>query len=207
MGNNVEDSNIIIQEAKKIHAVEIAELIMEAMNHECCENLAGRKNSLEEFRKMMIRLVLREDSQYSYNNTQIAVCTTNSIHIDDADLVGICVAYDGAQLRQLRQAFIEEAQKTFGIDHSSMEEETQSGELYIDSLCVRESFRGKGVASKLLTAAHQKAIKLKIPATGLLVDIENTNAERLYKRLGYTNQNDTTWASHQMKHYTKQTQI
>ena len=100
----------------------------------------------------MTRLVEREDSQYSYLNTLVAITETNKI-------VGICVSYDGAKLRELRKAFIKGALGAFGRDFSDMEDETTAGELYIDSLCVDKSFRRRGLLSSLLEATIEKGKK------------------------------------------------
>ena len=58
-----------IQQACKEQAPEIASLIMEAMNYECCQNFAGPHHSLRDFYLCMGNLVGREDSQYSYLHT------------------------------------------------------------------------------------------------------------------------------------------
>lgn len=85
-------------------APQIASLIMEAMNHECCQNFAGAQHTLADFHHMMTRLVEMEDSQYSYRNTLVAIAS-------DGSLAGICVAYDGGMLRTLRQRFVEAARR------------------------------------------------------------------------------------------------
>ena len=108
-------------------ASHIASLIMEAMNAECCQNFAGPKHTLVDFHRMMTRLVEMEDSQYSYRNV-LAAYTSSGI------LAGICVAYDGAKLHQLRRRFYEAALEAFGIDYTGMTDETEDGEFYIDSL-------------------------------------------------------------------------
>ena len=54
----------------------------------------------------------------------------------DGILVGILVAYDGADVKRLRKRFIEAAIVAFGIDYSAMELETEEGEFYLDSLAV-----------------------------------------------------------------------
>jgi DNA-3-methyladenine glycosylase I len=180
-------------EVKQAH--EIARLIMLAMNHECCKNFAGEKHTLDDFHNMMTRLVERDDSQYSYRNTLVALN-------DENDLMGICVSYDGADLHRLRSAFIEEAIKEFGIDYSGIDDETEKGELYIDSLAVDERYRNMGIASALLKATCEKTHRLGIAATGLLVDCGNPKAEQLYSKLGFKYMNDTTWGGHKMKHMT-----
>lgn len=174
-------------------ASHIASLIMEAMSTDCCQNFAGAGHNLIDFRRLMTKLVAMDDSQYSYRNTLVAY-TSSGI------LAGICVVYDGAQIRQLRRRFNEEALEAFGIDYSGMANETDEGEFYIDSLAVSSSFRGKGVATELLKAAIERGRQLGIPAVGLLVDKGNPRAEALYTRLGFEYVNDATWGGHPMKH-------
>lgn len=184
---------INITAAMPDQASHIASLIMEAMNHECCQNFAGPQHTLADFHRMMTRLVEMEDSQYSYRNTLVAM--TN-----DGILVGICVAYDGAKLHQLRRRFIEAAEEAFGINYAGMTDETEGGEFYVDSLAVSKDYRGHGIASELLKATITRGHELGIPVTGLLVDKGNPQAESLYSRLGFHYVNDTTWGGHPMKH-------
>lgn len=174
-------------------ASHIASLIMEAMNHECCQNFAGPQHTLADFHRMMTKLVEMEDSQYSYRNTLVA-------QVANGILAGICVAYDGAKLHALRRRFFEAAETAFGIDYRGMADETEEGEFYIDSLAVSGDFRGKGIATELLRAAIARGKKLGIPATGLLVDKGNPRAEALYTRVGFHYVNDATWGGHPMKH-------
>ncbi len=191
--------------ARPEHASTIARFVMMAMTEDCCQFLSGSTYTYERFLQMMTRLAKREDTQYSYRNTLIA--TTHSEDCEEQIPVGICVSYDGALLCSLRKAFIEESLETFGINHSNLIPETQSGELYIDSLAVDEKYRGIGIASMLLEITHQKAIHMGLPATGLLVDKNNPNAEKLYQKMGFKYVNDTVWASHPMKHLQKKAEL
>ncbi len=183
--------NITTAQAEQASA--IASLIMEAMNHECCQNFAGPHHTLDDFHQMMTRLVAMDDSQYSYRNTLVAIT-------DDGSLAGICVAYDGSQLHALRRRFVEEAKKAFDIDYSNIPDETSAGEYYIDSLCVASSCRGLGIATQLLQATIERGWEKNIPAVGLLVDKGNPKAEQLYQRLGFQYVEDTSWGGHPMKH-------
>ena len=184
---------IKITAAQAGQASAIASLIMEAMNHECCQNFAGPHHSLGDFHRMMTRLVGMEDSQYSYRNTLVATA-------GDGSLAGICVAYDGSRLHALRRRFVEEARKAFGIDYSDIPDETSAGEYYIDSLCVASECRGMGIATRLLQATVERGWEMGIPAVGLLVDKGNPKAEQLYLRLGFRYVEDTAWGGHPMKH-------
>ena len=183
---------IEIREATRSQAAEIARLIMTAMTDDCCLYFCGEGYGLEDFRRMMTMLVEREDSQYSYLNTLVAM---------DADrVVGISVSYDGGRLHQLRQAFIKAAKAHIGKDHSGMDDETQAGELYLDSLAVLPEYRRQGIARKLLLATKQRANRLGLPCVGLLVDKGNPAGEALYTSVGFRYANDNQWGGHPMKH-------
>ena len=183
---------IEIREATKSQAAEIASLIMTAMADDCCLYFCGEGYGLENFHKMMTILVEREDSQYSYRNTLVAM---------DADkVVAISVSYDGGRLHELRHAFIEAAKEHIGKDHSGMDDETQAGELYLDSLAVLPDYRRQGIARKLLLATKERANCLGLPCVGLLVDKDNPVGEALYTSVGFQYVNDNQWGGHPMKH-------
>ena len=207
---------IEIREATKSQSEEIARLIMTAMTADCClyfcgeghgqeDMTAGRAGSrsaeqasmhrsrlLAAFLKMMTMLVEREDSQYSYRNALVAM--------DGDRVVGTSVSYDGGCLHELRRAFIEAAKEYLGKDHSGMDDETQAGELYLDSLAVLPEYRRRGIARQLLMATKQRANRLGLPCVGLLVDKDNPVGEALYASVGFHYVNDSQWGGHPMKH-------
>ena len=183
---------IEIRKATKAQSEEIAKLIMMAMTDDCCLYFCGEGYGLEDFRRMMTILVEREDSQYSYRNTLIAM--------DGDKVVGISVSYDGGFLHELRRAFIETAKEYIGKDHSGMADETQTGELYLDSLAVLSEYRRQGIARKLLLATKERANRLGLPCVGLLVDKNNPVGEALYTSVGFRYVNDSHWGGHSMKH-------
>jgi len=207
---------IEIREATKSQAAEIACLIMTAMTDDCCLYFCGEGYGLEDlasgracsrsaeqailrrsrllaaFRKMMTMLVECEDSQYSYRNTLVAM---------DADrVVGISVSYDGGLLHELRRTFIEAAKEHLGKDHTGMDDETQAGELYLDSLAVLSEYRRQGIARRLLLATKERANRMGLPCVGLLVDKDNPVGEALYASVGFRYVGDNRWGGHPMKH-------
>jgi len=185
---------IEIKNARKEQSSDIARLIMTAMTDDCCLHFCGVGYGLEDFRGMMTMLVEREDSQYSYRNTLVAM--------DGDRLVGIAVSYDGGRLHELRQAFVEAAKTCIGKDHSGMDDETQAGELYLDSLAVLPDYRRQGIARRLLKATKEKADRMGLPCVGLLVDKGNPAGEALYVSVGFRYANDSSWGGHPMKHLT-----
>ena len=189
---NCKNGSFSLRPARYDEAEVIATLIMEAMSDECCQWFAGSDHTLSDFHRLMTRLVERTDSQYSYLNTTVAV--------SGGQVVGVCVTYDGARLHELRRAFIEGALSAFGLDYSGMGDETQAGELYIDSLCVAKPYRCRGIATALIQDAIEKARTLDLPAVGLLVDNGNPQAEQFYNQLGFRYMGDNIWGGHPMKH-------
>ena len=183
---------IEIREATKAQAADIARLIMMAMTDDCCLHFCGVGHGLEDFYKMMTSLVEREDSQYSYRNTLVAIA--------DEKVVGAAVSYDGGKLHELRQAFIQSANEYLDKDHSEMDDETQAGELYLDSLAVLPGYRRQGIAQRLLSATKDKAEKEGLPCVVLLVDKGNPAGEALYASVGFRYVNDNWWGGHPMKH-------
>ena len=179
---------IEIQEATKSLAAEIARLIMMAMTDDCCLYFCGDGYGLDDFQNMMTMLVEREDSQYSYKNTLVAM--------DCNKVVGISVSYDGGRLHELRRAFIKAAMEFIGKDHSGMDDETQSGELYLDSLAILPEYRRQ----RLLIATKERATRMGLPCVGLLVDKDNSDGEALYSSVGFRYVDDNHWGGHPMKH-------
>ena len=183
---------ILIKEATKKQSAEIAQLIMMAMTDDCCLYFCGDGYGLDDFREMMTKLVERNDSQYSHRNTLVAM--------DEDKVVGIAVSYDGGWLHKLRRAFIEAAKEQIGKDHSGMDDETQEGELYLDSLAVLPEYRHQGIAKRLLITTKERADRQGFPVVGLLVDKGNPAAEVLYTSVGFRYVNDSQWGGHFMKH-------
>lgn len=186
---------ITIENAKPTQAYDIASLIMVAMTDDCCLNFCGEGKSLDDFRHMMTLLVERDDSQYSWRNTIVA--------LDGDVVVGIATAYDGGDLHRLRQPFIELAKIHLNRDHTHIADETQAGELYLDSLAVLPQYRHRGIATGLINATAHRAATMKLPQVGLLVDTQNPGGEAFYTRCGFTFANRDTWGGHEMKHLVK----
>lgn len=183
---------IEIRPATVADAAAIAHYVMMAMTEECCLHFCGEGATIDDFREMMTLLAARSDSQYSYRNTLVAV--------DGERVVGAAVAYDGGSLHALRQQFVDYARQMLHADHSAMADETQAGELYLDSLAVSPAMRHQGIATRLLDATAERARQLRLPGVGLLVDKANPQAERLYSACGFQYIDDNEWGGHEMRH-------
>lgn len=186
--------------ANPTHAADIARLIITAMTDDCCQFLVGPGHTLEDFHNTMLRLVLMDDSQYSWRNAFVAVDEEASPDdLEHAPVAGAIVGYDGKDLHRLRRRFQEAAMADWQMDYSNMDDETAEGEFYLDSLAVYPHYRKRGIASQLLNGFIEHAASLGLPAA-LLVDKGNPSAERLYTSLGFEYCNDATWGGHAMRH-------
>lgn len=189
--------NMTITNATPEDSPLIADAIIEAIGPELTSHLAGDANTPEDVHALFTRLAARPDTQYSYRNSRIARNT-------DGSPIGVCVSYDGADLRRLRRPFFAEANATFGWDMSPEEieavpGETEEDEFYLDTLMTLPQFRGKGVGEALIRDALTKARAAGKPL-GLLCDTDNEHARRLYDRVGFLDCGLRPFAGHLMSH-------
>lgn len=186
------NNKFTLQKGQPENAPEIARLIMMAMSEECCRHFYGENHTADDFHALITSLCERTDTQYSYANTICAIV--------EGKIVGISVSYDGGRLHELRSPFVKEVLKRFGRDFSDMPDETQTGELYLDSLAVLPHYRGRGIATALLKATAKRADEMGVGPVGLLVDKGNPKAEQLYTSVGFHYVDDNLWGDHEMKH-------
>jgi ribosomal protein S18 acetylase RimI-like enzyme len=124
----------------------------------------------------LLYFIERENNQYSYQNCFVAE--------DENEIIGVISIYDGADLDVLRNPIIERVRTNFNPNFNP-EDETQSGEFYIDSLGVNPNYQGKGIGSKLLQFLIEEFVTKNHHTLGLLVEEENPNAKKLYLKLGF----------------------
>ncbi len=175
----------------------IADAILEAIGPELTMHLAGSDHTPEDVHDLFARLAARDDTQYSYLNSRIA-------RDDNGAPMGVCVSYDGADLKKLRRPFFAEANSTFGWNMSAEDVENVPGEtapdeFYLDTLMTIPAFRGRGIGRALILDASKKAEKVGKPL-GLLCDIDNDRAHRLYESTGFSTVGRRPFAGHEMNH-------
>lgn len=115
-------------------------------------------------------------NQYSYENTLVFV--------EEEEVLGSITAYDGAKLDELRKPFLEYLKLNFGFEEQP-ENETQAGEIYLDTISVNPNHQGKGIGKKLILAMINQAKLEGFTKVGLLVDVKNPSAKKLYEKLGF----------------------
>ncbi|RYG08290.1 MAG: N-acetyltransferase [Chitinophagaceae bacterium] len=165
---------MIIRQAKIEHATASADCLFLAME-DIAYQLCGESDA-NKAKSFLKHFVVLENNQYSYQNCWVITA--------DEKVIGAMNVYDGAQLTELREpilSFIKANQERSFF----MENETESGEFYIDCIGINTDQQGKGIGSKALNFLIDEYLVKNNQTLGLLVDEENPNAKRLYIKLGF----------------------
>ena len=103
----------------------------------------------------------------------------------DGQIAGMILCYYGKDMTELyspiETLLQQRLQKTVAL-----EPEADADEYYIDAIAVHPSYQGRGIASRLMEYSQQKAIADGVHKVGLNVDFDNTTAQEVYQRKGYT---------------------
>ena len=180
---------IQIRQALPKDAASIAKLINLAMLEITYQFI--QKEDKEEADNFIAYFVGRQDNQYSYQNIWVME--------EDGNIVGQISMYDGASLKALRQPVLNRIKTEYHNDYYPSDE-TQAGEIYIDTFGVDPIHQGKGFGKKLLQFAIDKVVKQEHKILGLLVDNDNPDAKRLYERLGFQVVNEIDIFGKKMEH-------
>ncbi|SIR25500.1 GNAT family N-acetyltransferase [Maribacter ulvicola] len=182
---------MIIRKAKIEDAVKISEHLFLAMEGFLYEFI-GMRNS-KQAKKFLHYFVEKENNQYSYKNCFVAET--------DRGIEGTINIYDGAELDKLRKPIVKYISEHFNL-HFKPENETQKGEHYIDSFGVDPKSQGRGIGTKMLHFIINR-FNLNQQTLGLLVDDDNTKAEKLYLNLGFELVDTKVLTGKKMKHLQK----
>ncbi|MDO4728265.1 MAG: GNAT family N-acetyltransferase [Bacteroidota bacterium] len=178
-----------IRFAKPNDAQQVALLMYQAMEEIVCK-LIGRSD-IDEAILFLKNLFEQPNNQYSYQNAIVIE--------ENAQILGSLVFYNGADLQFFRSPVLELAYQKYG-NQINIEDETQAGETYIDTLSVHPKAQGRGIGSRLISYLLEYIKEKELPPAGLLVDVNNPNAERLYTRLGFEFQNEQNLTGGVYKH-------
>jgi ribosomal protein S18 acetylase RimI-like enzyme len=163
-----------IRKARIEDAKVIATYLMLAMK-EIVYRFIGEDNE-EKATCFLEGLISKKSNQYSYENCWVIE--------SEKSVIAVANVYDGSDLQELIKPVAEAIKSMFGRDFNP-EEETQSGELYLDCLGVNPNQQGKGIGSTLLDFLIEEYVAKRGETLGLLVEKDNPNAKRLYLKLGF----------------------
>jgi ribosomal protein S18 acetylase RimI-like enzyme len=178
-----------IRKATPQDSPEIATSLLLAME-DIVYRFIGR-NSREEATQFLENLIRKENAQYSYENCWIAEI--------ENEIIGVAVVYEGSKLLELRKPVAKEIKSLFARNFNP-EDETQTGEFYIDCVGVSPHHQGKGIGSKLFQFLIDEYVYKQNETLGLLVDKDNPNAKKLYLKLGFEIVGEKSLAGKEMEH-------
>lgn len=168
--------HLTIRPAQQDDAAVVPEIMLQAM-----EDIIFRfiqKEDKKEAIRFLTDLFQQTGNLYSHENTFVAVDPEDNV-------MGSLTGYNGDHFIALRQPILELIQKQYANDLIP-EPETTGQEFYIDSVAVSTAARGQGLGTELLKHAIKHAKNQGFKQIGLLVDLDNPNAKKLYERLGFT---------------------
>lgn len=184
---------INIRKATPKDAAQAVPLILEAMG-ELAYMFSGTTN-VEETRSIVEKFFIEETTRTSYKNTIVSV--------ENNSVCGVMIFYGGNQ-REILDFGILEHLKTTKNPQNQLDRECFENEFYIDSLAVNINFRNQGIATKFFDYAEQEAVKEGFTKIALLVDSENTSAQKYYKNLGFHKDIDLIVNNHLYYHLYKE---
>ncbi len=154
---------------------QVAPLIIQAMEDLACTfaNTEDPQMAIPLFEHFF----QQKANQYSFEHTLV--------YEEMGKVMGSITFYDGALLPQYRKPFLEYIAEKYKVTGLVIEDETEPKEIYIDTLSVSPKHQGKGIGKKLLAAAISHAKHSSLKKIGLLVDLENPGAKKLYAALGF----------------------
>ena len=166
---------IIIRKANTADANKIAKLMLFAMD-KIVYDFIGEKNENKAL-NFLVELIKKDHNQYSYQNITIFENGNNEV-------VGMTNIYDGAELHKLRNPVLKLLKEKFNQEIHP-QDETEPGEFYIDTIAVFPEYRGYGIGHKILDYIINEYAINQDKNIGLLVDLDNPNAKRLYTNKGF----------------------
>lgn len=170
----------MIRPASPSDATAVVPLIIQAMG-----KLAQKLTNVEDenvINQIFKHFFMQRGNQYSYENTLVFE--------EEGKVLGSINAYDGGKLPELRKPFLHYVNEYYQASGLNQGTETEAGEFYLDSISVNPSAQGKGIGKQLIKAGINWAKKLGHHTVGLLVEQNNPNALRLYKKMNFVIQNE-----------------
>lgn len=185
---------MIFRKATLNDAEMIATFLLLAMQEIVYEFICER--NYEKAKEFVLNFVQQENNQYSYQNCFVGELNENG----KTESIAVACLYDGAKLETLRKPIIDYVKANFNQDFNP-EDETQKGEMYIDCFAVLPAYQGKGMGTKLLEFLIEKYVNQQKNTLGLLVEKENSNAQKLYQKVGFKSVGNKTLMGKKMYHF------
>jgi ribosomal protein S18 acetylase RimI-like enzyme len=170
----------MIRPAVSDDALEAVPLILEAIGS-IAFVLAGTK-ILAEAMSILENFFQQEGNRISYENTLVL---EEDASVGDRRILGVAISYDGLAARKLDEPLEEAAKLQSGSPEYRIPTEAEPDEYYLDTVSVNRNCQGRGLGRQLIEAVCERGRRVSRDRVGLLVDVTNPDAKRLYERLQF----------------------
>jgi ribosomal protein S18 acetylase RimI-like enzyme len=164
-----------IRFAIKEDAQYAARLLYDAL-HDVAHQLTGEETEADAV-NVLEYYFTQEDGRLSYKQAMVKEI--------DGKVVGIVIAYAGADVDMLDQPILERLRKLHNDPTFKLDKESDEDEYYIDTLSVSPDFGGQGIGSQLIQEVENVARNKSFHKIALVVFKDNPRACALYQRIGY----------------------
>ena len=170
----------MIRPAVSDDALEAVPLILEAIGS-IAFVLTGTK-VLAEAMSILENFFQQEGNRISYENTLVL---EEHESVGDRRILGVAISYDGLAARKLDEPLEEAAKLQSGSPEYRIPTEAEPDEYYLDTVSVNRNCQGRGLGRQLIEAVCEQGRRMSRDRVGLLVDVTNPDAKRLYERLQF----------------------
>jgi ribosomal protein S18 acetylase RimI-like enzyme len=171
----------MIRPAHPDDAPEAVPLILEAIGS-IAFLLAGTK-VLAEAMSILERFFEEEGNRVSHQNA--LVVEEPELNARGPRILGVAISYDGSAARELDEPLERAAKIQSGSSDYKIPTEAEPDEFYLDTVSVNRNCQGRGIGRQLIEAVSERGRQLGRNRIGLLVDVSNPDAKRLYERLQF----------------------
>ena len=160
---------IIFRKATVEDAPLISLIMMEAVGMDAMSGTAPIPSEVVEMCK-------RNDTLYTYEHALLC-CV-------DGKPIGGIISYSGSQYKTRRKCTFQLIRHLLTFDIEQMQDETQDGEYYLDSLAILPAYRNRGLGRQLIERSVQYAEQMGLIPV-LACAPQNDRAHRLYSSIGF----------------------
>ncbi|SJZ69921.1 Acetyltransferase (GNAT) family protein [Pilibacter termitis] len=184
----------MIRQAKKADVAKLAELMLIIFQDMELPLLA--KIGKEKLKNLLLQTFQEEEYRYSYTNALVAEL--------DGEVVGVVYCYNPQSEKVNDSAFEQQLSGQYNLQEQLFfQTEVLPDEWYLDSIALFSKARGKGLGTKLLLAALEKAKEKGAVNVGLNVEQNNQRARELYENLGFVEVAEVEIVGHKYGHLQK----
>ena len=139
-----------------------------------------------------IKTCTDESTMYSWKNAIIAFV--------DGKAAGCLIAYEGRRYMEMRDRTWHALWDNIDLDYlKKVEQETQEGDYYLDSMAILPKYRGYNIGKLLLERGINKSKELGCETTSLIVSCQKPRLEAYYRSVGFTQFGEMEFFGHYYK--------